>query len=487
MDWPSAHRSMANAGRQSLPGAHTIPDPSIRNQGSDAFDAVAPALLHISDLVWPGASRRCLRCCRLGANIAERISLSPEERAQLDQALVLLNVAAASPIANFARALGMEGRICNYVLRAFDWRRTRWAHARIIFTHVFRDGPWHARLALRLALLWEPSSLESISRTLLVEAEQLGRSLRLSEATLRAIQCAREMWNGSGTPLRFAGEAIPVLAQICGIVLMLESCESMDGRAASVRAIEDRCGTWFDPGLVAAVVTMHEPGRLWHGMREHELAGSACDRDEAARNTASEASGEIVYSALSRVLAAASQTNYSHGIAVARTAESIACELDLGEADKRALWRAAVFHDLGMIAVPAQARTMIGPLTQDHARRMIEHPVHASDVLRRVHTLANVATIARAHHERLDGSGYPDGLRAQHLSWPMRILAVADAFEEAISQDLLSNSRTQDEVLLQLELEVPHRLDRTCFEALQRVLWKQESGASRKALASAPD
>ncbi len=90
---------------------------------------------------------------------------------------------------------------------------------------------------------------------------------------------------------------------------------------------------------------------------------------------------------------------------------------------------AATLHDVGKIAVPDEVLRKPAPLDADEVRLMQRHTVDGADIVARVHTLQEILPAVRSHHERLDGKGYPDGLRAPEIPRSARIIAVADSFD----------------------------------------------------------
>ena len=90
-------------------------------------------------------------------------------------------------------------------------------------------------------------------------------------------------------------------------------------------------------------------------------------------------------------------------------------------------------HDIGKVAVPAELLTKPGRLTEAEFAIIKMHPQIGADILPPVEFGAPVATIVRQHHERLDGSGYPDGSRGRGILLEARILAVADVVEAMAS------------------------------------------------------
>jgi putative nucleotidyltransferase with HDIG domain len=118
-----------------------------------------------------------------------------------------------------------------------------------------------------------------------------------------------------------------------------------------------------------------------------------------------------------------------HQAKVALIACSIARELGWTEGRIKGLNMAALVHDIGKIAVPAEILTKPSKLSEFEEKLMEEHPEHSYELLKDVDFPWPIADYVRQHHERLDGSGYPLGLKGDQISPEARILGVADTIE----------------------------------------------------------
>lgn len=95
---------------------------------------------------------------------------------------------------------------------------------------------------------------------------------------------------------------------------------------------------------------------------------------------------------------------------------------------------AAMLHDVGKIAVPSEILCKEGPLTEEEWVVMRSHTVVGAELVERIDAFAHLAPAVRSSHERIDGTGYPDGVPGDDIPLPARIVFVADAFD-AITSD----------------------------------------------------
>jgi putative two-component system response regulator len=119
--------------------------------------------------------------------------------------------------------------------------------------------------------------------------------------------------------------------------------------------------------------------------------------------------------------------------------------LGLDETDLGALERGGFLHDIGKIAVPDSVLLKDGKLDQQESRVMREHPLVGDALCAGLRSLNNVRPIVRHHHERLDGSGYPDGLRSTEVPLLAQIVGVVDVFDALTSERPYHGARPRAE------------------------------------------
>ena len=137
--------------------------------------------------------------------------------------------------------------------------------------------------------------------------------------------------------------------------------------------------------------------------------------------------------ALARTIEAKDPYTGDHTERVATIAARIARRLDFSEPELRAIGVGAVIHDIGKIGIPDSILLKPGRLTEDEFELMRSHPEISSYILADLELPAMVKDMVRSHHERYDGSGYPDGLGADRIPLAARVLAVADALDAMTS------------------------------------------------------
>lgn len=183
---------------------------------------------------------------------------------------------------------------------------------------------------------------------------------------------------------------------------------------------------------------------------------------------------------LVRVVDAKDSFTGAHSLAVAKLATGIARELGLGEDVCEHLRLAGLLHDLGKVGIPDRILQKRGPLTGAEEKIVREHP----EIGYRLLDGAGVEPIdlwVRHHHEAWDGSGYPDGLRGEHIPLGARIILVADAFDAMTARRAYRDGRPVREALTELRALRWQQFDGEVVAALERHL---ERCADEEAAAS---
>jgi putative nucleotidyltransferase with HDIG domain len=173
-----------------------------------------------------------------------------------------------------------------------------------------------------------------------------------------------------------------------------------------------------------------------------------------------------VIESILRVLRARDEATYAHSRAAGTWAKRICAFLELDVATTTLIVNAALLHDIGKIGTPDAVLTKDGPLTDDEWRIMAEHPATGAQMVAEIPLLARYAPIVRAHHERLDGRGYPDGVSADAIPLEVRVVSVADAFAAMTDDRPYRRALSDREALRILREGCGTQWDARCVDAL---------------------
>ncbi|MGH3132313.1 MAG: HD-GYP domain-containing protein [Gaiellaceae bacterium] len=163
-----------------------------------------------------------------------------------------------------------------------------------------------------------------------------------------------------------------------------------------------------------------------------------------------------------------------HTRRVALRAVQVGDELGLAPERLRDLAVGGLLHDIGKLAIPDEILKRPGPLSQPEFELVEEHPERGRRLLRKLGGFPDgVLRLVRDHHERLDGSGYPRGLRRAELDLDTRILSVCDVYDALMSQRVYRNAWTHEEAVRLLRGSAGTVFDTRCVGALERVLARE--------------
>jgi putative nucleotidyltransferase with HDIG domain len=228
-----------------------------------------------------------------------------------------------------------------------------------------------------------------------------------------------------------------------------------------------RRGTWFDPVLVDALQDTAGDRDFWGAL---PTANPSAWEPSSRVLVADEPRLDQIAEAFAGVIDAKSPWTYRHSDRACLIAMSLAASLGASERTLVDLRRAALLHDIGKLAISNRILDKPGRLTRAEFALIREHPRITAQVLARVPGFRHLVALAGAHHERLDGGGYPHGLSGDDLTMPMRVLAVADVYEALTSARPYRRAMTSAEALAVMRPDVPRRLDEDVFGALQGLL-----------------
>ncbi len=167
-----------------------------------------------------------------------------------------------------------------------------------------------------------------------------------------------------------------------------------------------------------------------------------------------------------------SQYTKEHSLRVGDLVRAVCIELGLDEEIVLLVTRAAYFHDIGKIKIPGVILFKNDKLTDAEFNEIKKHPIYSANILKSIQ-LDKEAEIDLQHHERLDGTGYPNQLKGDEINPFSQILAVADVYDALITERPYRKGRNPKDVILYLYQNAGVKWKSFIVKALHRVLEKQ--------------
>jgi putative nucleotidyltransferase with HDIG domain len=181
-----------------------------------------------------------------------------------------------------------------------------------------------------------------------------------------------------------------------------------------------------------------------------------------------------VLATLIQTLALRDKMTARHSAAVARYTKSIAEELGLDEEQQDLAHTAGLLHDIGKFIFPDNILFADRKLTDADWEIVKKHPAQGARLVRRVDGYGPVADIILAHHERMDGSGYPSGLPADRIPMISRMISVADTFDVMTARDSYRRPVPRADAIAELRRVSGTQLDGEVVEAFVRLLERKD-------------
>lgn len=433
---------------------------------SDLIAAFSYAL-DLTDGEPPGHS---VRCCYIGMHVGRAMGLDDEALWALYYTLLLKDLGCSSNAA----------RICQlYVIDDHRFKRnfkaagaSKLGLLRFVLGNTAPDDPWHRRLRALVNVVRNSSTMaHDLILTRCTRGADIARQLGFPESVAEGVHGLDEHFDGGGQPEARAGDAIPVGSRIALLAQVVDVFHFSSGAEAAMAEVRSRAGSWFDPVLVRALEEVGADPLFWQALSDSEIeetvsklepSGIAFAVDEAYLDAIAQAFGSVVD--------AKSSFTAGHSHRVADLAEQIAQQLNMPAERRRWLWRAALLHDVGKLGVSNAILDKPGKLDPDEWLAVQRHAAYTEQILARVPVFAEMAPVAAAHHERLDGTGYPRGLRDEEIALETRIITVADIFDAISSERPYHPPTPTDETLSIMRRLVGTAIDGNCLAALEAVL-----------------
>ena len=292
---------------------------------------------------------------------------------------------------------------------------------------------------------------------------RFARELRFGPGVIDPLQHTFARWDGKGVPRGLSGDAITTAARVFSVANYVEVEHRRAGLDAALELARLLAGSILDPDLVEALA----------GDARQIFAGLDQPSWEAVLAAEPGVRGRLVGDQFDTVLAALgdfadlkSPWFSGHSGRVAELAATAAGVLALPSDDVIHLRRAALVHAIGRSGVSNTIWDKPGQLAIAERERMRLYAYYTDRILRRG-SLADLADLASASHERIDGSGYPRGLDRSALSPPARVLAAADVYDALTSARPHRHAMTAEQAAEELTRETrAGRLDGDAVEAV---------------------
>jgi HD-GYP domain-containing protein (c-di-GMP phosphodiesterase class II) len=433
------------------------------------------ALSYALDMVEGQPAGHCVRCCWIGIHIGQEIGLRESEIWELYYTLLMKDMGCSSNAARICRLFMTDDLTFKHDIKTIDGSLPQ--ALRFVLSHTGLKAGLAERIRTLVNVFLSGGQIaRELVETRCHRGAEIARKMRFGEAVAQGIQNLDEHWDGGGMPLGLSGEAIPIYSRIALIAQVIDVFQVANGVDAAKAEIGHRAGTWFDPQLVAAFERVGARSEFWTTLRSNDLQQAIFALEPARQSAAvDEDYLDDIAAAFAQVIDSKSPYTSGHSERVTLFADLIAEQLQFSPGRRRRLKRAALLHDIGKLGVSNSVLDKPAKLEPEEWSAMQKHTVLGEMILSRIAAFGDLAAIAGGHHERLDGKGYPRGLKGDQISLEIRIVTTADIFDALTADRPYRAAMPVSKALSIMSDTLGTAIDPACFAALQYALRRVDS------------
>lgn len=424
------------------------------------------ALSHALDITEGQPEGHCVRCCWIGMQIGQDLGLPDDDLWNLYYTLLLKDLGCSSNAA----------RICQLYLtddRAFkhDFKTVGDSLPQVlnfVLSHTGLRAPLADRFRAVMNILRNGKDVaDELIQTRCQRGAEIARMLRFPESVAQGIYHLDEHYNGKGRPDGLAGHDIPLYARIALLAQVVDVFHTSGGREAVVGELEHRSGHWLDPELVEAFKRVADES-FWEQLTRDDIVTAVLALEPASQMVPlDEDYLDDIAAAFGQIVDSKSPYTSGHSARVALYVDLMAETIGIDGDRRRWLKRGALLHDVGKLGVSNSILDKPGKLDAEEWAAVQAHAMYTETILSRINAFAELARVAGAHHERLDGSGYPRGIDAAAIAMETRIITCADIFDAITAARPYRGAVPVDKTLQIMSESVGTAIDADCFEALR--------------------
>lgn len=433
------------------------------------------ALSHALDITEGQPPGHCVRSCWIGMEIGREIGLTENLLRDLYYTILLKDLGCSSNAARICQLYLTDDLDFKRDFKLLDGSLPR--VLRFVLAHTGMKAGLSERFRAILNIFQNGGEIaRELVETRCQRGAAIAKQLRFSDNVSTGIHCLDEHWHGSGKPNGLAGVQIPLFSRIALMAQVIDVIHLSDGQDAAMIEVRNRAGGWFDPDLADAFENVCRRGDLWKALTAADLQDRLLAMEPAQVQEALDDDylDEIV-AAFAQVVDAKSPYTGGHSHRVALFTDMIAEALEMPQMERRWLKRASLLHDIGKLGVSNSILDKPGKLDEDEWIAMRLHTVNTEVILQRINAFADFAFVAASHHERLDGKGYPRGLRGDQIPFELRIITTADIFDALTAERPYRAALPISKALAIMQDDLGTAIDGRCFEALRRALDRAQS------------
>lgn len=428
------------------------------------------ALSHALDITEGQPEGHCIRCCWIGMHIGEKLGMPTEQLWELYYTLLLKDLGCSSN----------ASRICElYLTDDLNFKRDfKWVDGSLpqVLRFVLRHTGPSAGLVDRLKTLGNiltngEDIAQELIQTRCTRGADIARQLRFSEGVAKGIHSLDEHWDGQGRPEGLGGSRIPLYSRIALLSQVIDVVNNSEGQSATLAEIKKRSGSWFDPEMVDAFIAVAESSEFWSILNSNDVERLVFSLEPGDHKVPlDEDYFDDIAEAFGKVVDAKSPYTAGHSARVGLYTSFLAESMEIPELRRRWLKRGALLHDVGKLGVSNTILDKPGKLDAAEWTAVQSHAAYTEAILGRISNFDELARVSAAHHERLDGGGYPRGIKDVDIAIETRIITTADIFDAITAERPYRGAIPVDKTLEIMSESIGTAIDVKCFEHLKNIV-----------------
>ena len=378
----------------------------------------------VADLGMGRPMERVLRQTVIAMRLAASAGMDPETLASAYYTSLLTWVACGADTSDLAALFGDETEL---FADAHDDDLAGVTMAVFLARHLGRGRSGLRRIGMVGKFLATAGhSVQAVMESHCQSASEFADRLDLGPGVCRPLLQTFERWDGRGVPGQAEHDGLAPAIRLVHLADAVEAMHHSGGSDAAVQVAQERRGTHFDPELVDRFCDDHET--ILADLDSISAWDEVIALDPRLGVALDDAQLDRALAAMGDFADLKSPLRLGHSRAVAELSAVAAGTIGLPDADVVTVRRAGHVHDVGMIGVPSAVWDEPREWTVAQRERARTHPYLTERMLARAPLMAQLGECAALHHERLDGSGYPRGLRGDAIPLTARIVAAADVY-----------------------------------------------------------
>lgn len=411
------------------------------------------------------------RTAYIALKIARELSLKDSEILELYKAAILKDAGCSSNAARVYQIFNNNDLITKYNVKFIDWsdflESSKFA-LKFVKRSNFLQKVFHLYKETGLS----PKIMDDLTLTRCTNGSKIATYIGFSSEVAKAIECLDEHWDGNGSPYKLRGEDIPLFSRILCLSQTMEIFASSAGIEQAYEIAKKRNKKWFDPNLVDIAFKFKDDKEFWE-IYKKMLNNPSLNINLGIENIEEKLTVDDVdriCQAFAMIIDAKSNYTYEHSSRVAKYSVAISKKMGFDEEKIKFIYRAGLLHDIGKLGIPSSIIDKPGKLTNEEFEIIKLHTKYTYEILSCIEDFKELADIASAHHEKLNGKGYHRKLKDQEIKVESRILAVADVFDALHSERPYRPAMPIEKVFKIMQEEMKEELDQNIVLTLKEII-----------------